>query len=87
MSGGRRLMSLVLLVGLSAVGATEAFAHGPNHRPFPGHRPGHVGHSHWGHKHHHFSPWGYSNIYYGGHCHTRRWINDFGDVVVRRFCH
>ncbi|MBB2964350.1 hypothetical protein FHU13_004764 [Methylobacterium sp. R2-1] len=87
MSGRRKLMSIVLLVGLGAFGTTAASAHGPNHRPGPGFRPGHFGHVHWGHRHHHFSPWGYSKIYYGGHCHARRWIDDFGDVVVRRFCH
>ncbi|MEE7459814.1 hypothetical protein MPAR168_23415 [Methylorubrum populi] len=85
MFGSRKLFPLLVVAALGTFGATAASAHGHGHGHF-GH--GH-GHGHWGHGHGHghFGHWGRAAVYYGGHCHTRRWVNDFGDVMVRRVCH
>lgn len=92
MFGSRKLVPLLVMAALGTFGATAASAHGPGH----GHGHGHFGHGHFGHGHGHwghghghghFGGWGYSTVLYGGHCHTRRWINPFGEVVLRRVCH
>ncbi|OHV05101.1 hypothetical protein BK022_27360 [Methylorubrum extorquens] len=85
MFGSRKLFPLLVVAALSTFGATAASAHGHGH----GHGHFGHGHGHWGHGHGHghFGPWGHATVYYGGHCHTRRWVDDFGDVVVRRVCH
>jgi hypothetical protein len=84
MSGSRKLFPLLVVAALGTFGATAASAHGHGHF---GHGHFGHGHGHWEHDHGHFGPWGHAAVYYGGYCHTRRWVDEFGDVVVRRVCH
>lgn len=94
MFGSRKLIPLLVVIGMGAFGATAASAHGPGGHGHGGH--GHGGHSHgghghwghgyghghWGHRHHAFTP-----VYYGGECHIRRGYNVFGEFVSRRICY
>ncbi|UYW28308.1 hypothetical protein OKC48_07275 [Methylorubrum extorquens] len=77
MFGTRKLLPLVLLAGLGALGATSAYGHGHGGHGHFRHGHGHFGHGHghWGHGHGHW-----------GHCHVRRRFDEFGDLVVRRVC-
>ena len=93
MFGSRKLFPLLVVAALGTFGATAASAHGHGHFGHGHFGHGHFGHGHFGHGHGHWGHghghghWGYGTVYYGGHCHTRRWVDDFGDVVVRRVCH
>lgn len=44
-------------------------------------------HPHWGWGHH---GWGWGGGYYGGDyggCYIKRYVDDYGDVVVRKVCY
>ncbi|MBX9931218.1 MAG: hypothetical protein K2Y56_06730 [Methylobacterium sp.] len=87
MFGSRKLIPLLVIVGMGAFGATAASAHGHTHG---GHGHGHGGHGHghgqWGNGHGH-GHWGHASVYYGGHCHIRHGYNPYGEFVVRRVCY
>jgi len=82
-----RKIAIAAVVSASALAALtpSAFAfHGPHgHGPF-GH--GHFGHGHFGHGGWGHGGWGHVG-YYGGGCYPVRYINAFGDLVVRTRCY
>lgn len=87
-----RLMTAALALGVAALGATEASArggfgggHGGGHGGGRGGFGG--GFRHHGGFHHHRG-WGPRFIGYGGFssCYVKRFIDEDGDVIVRKIC-
>ncbi|MER2266578.1 hypothetical protein [Methylobacterium oxalidis] len=86
----RTLRTLVaaLALGGAAIAATPASAGGFHHH-HGHHHHGHWGHGHFGHRH-----WGWGGprlvgfvpSYYGA-CRVKRFIDEDGDLVVRRRCY
>jgi hypothetical protein len=84
-----RFLAAALAVGAAALGATEASARGGFGGGFGGRGFGGFGHHHhggWGGR----FGWGPRFVgvvpaYYGA-CYVKRFINEDGDMVVRRIC-
>lgn len=74
----------LIIAALSAISfsATPAAAFGHGHGGFG---PG-LGHGHWGHHGWGFGwPW-FAGGYYGG-CYLKRFVDEDGDIVVRKVCY
>ncbi|GLS47080.1 hypothetical protein [Methylobacterium brachythecii] len=93
MTRGFRVFAAVSVLALGAVVSTGASAKGFGGGHFGGgfgHGHGHFGGGHWGgHGHRGWGGgWGgvsYAPVYYGG-CRVRRFVDVYGDLVVRRIC-
>ncbi|WP_233387208.1 hypothetical protein [Methylobacterium sp. C25] len=89
-----RTFAAVAAVGLFALSASEVSAKGFGGGHFGGgfgHGHGHFGGGHWGgHGHGRWGGgWGgvgFAPVYYGG-CGVRRYVDVYGDLVVRRVCY
>ncbi|GEP06268.1 sulfur globule protein precursor [Methylobacterium oxalidis] len=83
-----RTLAAALVLGGAALAAAPASAGGFHHH-HGHHHHGHWGHGHFGHRH-----WGWGGprlvgfmpAYYGA-CRVKRFIDEDGDLVVRRRCY
>lgn len=90
----------IAALGAITLAAPEAMAWGGHHHGGGGHHHGgsfgrhggfggHHHHGGWGHHHRHYH-WGYRPRVYaygGGYCRWKRYVDYYGQIVVRRVCY